>query len=89
MGIQVDLLYHFLSFTCGIVAMIVFAYLKPTDVTDFKFTRDKWERLLASCRGFAETLRHLEEMSIEIRTAMDMLERRRPPRKTSAFRRNI
>jgi len=89
MGIRADLLYHFLSFVCGIVAMIVFAYLKPVDLTDFKFTRDKWDRLLSACKGFEGRLGHLEEMSIEIRTAMDMLERRRPPRKTSASRRGL
>jgi len=89
MGIQIDLLYHFLSFVCGIVAMIVFAYLKPDDFTDFKFTKDKWDRLLASCKGFEHKLVRLVEMVIEIRTSMDMLERRRPPRKTRASRRTL
>lgn len=61
---QIDFLYHFLSFVCGIVAMIVYAYLKPTNEGRFVLNR----------------LEQLNEKCTEIRVLVSVLERRKPPR---------
>lgn len=72
----------FIAFILGIVAMIVFEYLKPDKTVDFVFNRDKWERILSYFEVFITKLSNLEKMLIEVRGSFDTLERRRPPRKT-------